>query len=115
MGTGARFARAYCMELTSCRHPGMHISWFFFIRQLKSFYFNDAFWKVKVVRPWWLPAPLIQCFMHWLCARYKLFFYDYDYVFVVLDCCRAGRDREANDSAESALKPGCRYYTCTTW
>ena len=30
--------------------------------------------------PQWVPAHPIQCFIHWLCARYKLFFfYDYDY------------------------------------
>jgi len=25
--------------------------------------------------------PPIQCFIHWLCARYKFFFYDYDFYY----------------------------------
>ena len=51
MGTGAGFARAYCMELTSCRHPGMHISWFFLSVSWKAFILMMLFGKWKLLGP----------------------------------------------------------------
>ena len=44
-----------------------------FIHQLKSFILIMLFSKWMLLGPYWLPAPLIQCFMHWLFARCKLF------------------------------------------
>ena len=62
-----------------------------FIRHLKTFYFNNAF--SMLLGPLCLPAPTIQCFINWLCARCQLlflwlglcYFYDYDYKFWPFD------------------------------